>query len=106
MIRGRRGSDSGAPESAQEVKVQGGTEVVKSPKGVMTVEGSSKAVSKSDKAEGERSKSVPSAAEIRRRAFEICIERVGIDCSDLHDWLQAERELREKYKETAIGAKK
>jgi hypothetical protein len=79
---------------------------VKSPSEVMTVEGSSKAVSKSDKAEGERSKSVPSAAEIRRRAFDVCIERVGIDCCDLHDWLQAERELREEYKETAMGAKK
>ena len=78
---------------------------MKSPNEVMTVEGSSKAVSKSDKAQGERSKSVPSAAEVRRRAFEICIERVGIDCCDLHDWLQAERKLREKY-QTAIGAKK
>lgn len=79
---------------------------MKSPNEVMTVEGSSKAVSKSDKAGGERSKSVPSAAEIRRRAFQVCNERVGIDCCDLHDWLQAERELQEKYKEAAIGAEK
>ena len=56
--------------------------------------------------EEERRRGVPSAAEIRRRALEICIERVGIGCCDLHDWLQAERELREKYKKTAIGAEK
>ena len=78
---------------------------MKSPNEVMTVEGSSKAASKSDKTDGEKSKRVQSAPEIRRRAFEICIERVGIDCCDLHDWLQAERKLREKY-QTAIGAKK
>lgn len=79
---------------------------MKSRSEVMNVEGASKAVSKPDKPEGERSKSAPSAAEIRRRAFQICIERVGIDCCDLHDWLQAEREVQEKYKETATGAEK
>jgi hypothetical protein len=35
-------------------------------------------------------------AEIRQRAFEIHIERGGIHGCDLDDWLQAERELREK----------
>ena len=69
---------------------------MKSRDEVVNMEGLSKVVSKSAKAEGERRKSAPSAAEIRRRAFQICIERVGIDCCDLHDWLQAERELREK----------
>jgi hypothetical protein len=69
----------------------------------MNVENEPKA--KADIAAGE-SKSAPSSVEIRRRAFEICVERVGIDCCDLHDWLQAERELQEKYKETAIGRKR
>jgi hypothetical protein len=76
---------------------------MKSRNALMNVAGESKA--RADIAAGE-SKSAPSPEEIRRRAFEICIERVGIDCCDLHDWLQAERELQEKYKETAIGAKK
>lgn len=45
----------------------------------------------------------PSLAEIRERAFEIHIERGGIHGRDLWDrfldWLQAKRELEEKYKE-------
>jgi len=36
--------------------------------------------------------------EIRQRAFEIHCERGGIHGCDLDDWLQAERELLEKYK--------
>lgn len=39
----------------------------------------------------------PSPQEIRQRAFEIHIERGGIHGCDLDDWLQAERELKEKY---------
>jgi hypothetical protein len=35
--------------------------------------------------------------EIRRRAFEIHIERGGIHGCDLDDWLHAERELQEKH---------
>ena len=50
----------------------------------------------SDGAE-ERGKNRPTPAEIRERAFEIHMERDGIHCLDLEDWLQAERELREKY---------
>jgi hypothetical protein len=38
----------------------------------------------------------PSQEEIRRRAFEIHIERGGIHGCDLDDWMQAEKELREK----------
>ncbi|HXE33865.1 MAG TPA: DUF2934 domain-containing protein [Verrucomicrobiae bacterium] len=45
-------------------------------------------------------------AEIRERAFEIHIERGGIHGCDLDDWLQAERELREKYKKSNGGWKK
>ena len=48
----------------------------------------------------ERAKNGPSAEEIRKRAFEIHIERGGIHGRDLWDrfldWLQAERELQEK----------
>jgi hypothetical protein len=49
----------------------------------------------SDNAErGRRNSS--STEEIRQRAFEIYMERGGIHGCDLDDWLQAERELREK----------
>lgn len=48
----------------------------------------------------DRDKNGPSLVEIRQRALEIHTERGG-DASDLEnymeDWLQAERELREKY---------
>jgi hypothetical protein len=46
----------------------------------------------------EQQKNGPSPAEIRRRAFEIHIERGGIHGCDLNDWLDAERELQQKYK--------
>jgi hypothetical protein len=46
----------------------------------------------------EGQKNGPSPAEIRRRAFEIHIERGGIHGCDLEDWLAAERELQQKYK--------
>jgi len=48
----------------------------------------------------ESTKNAPTREEIRKRAFEIHIERGGHGC-DLDDyldrWLQAERELQEKY---------
>jgi len=69
----------------------------------MNAQATSKIVSPTDIAEEERRRS---AAEIRRRAFQVCIERVGIDCSDLHDWLQAERDLREKHKQTGKELKR
>jgi Protein of unknown function (DUF2934) len=88
---------------------QGGTEVMKSQNTVMDVEGASKAASRivflSDIEEEERRHSVPTSEEIRQRAFEIYIERGRIHGSDLGDWMQAERELQEKYKETAKAAK-
>jgi Protein of unknown function (DUF2934) len=46
----------------------------------------------------ERGNNGPSPAEIRQRAFEIHIERGGIHGCDLDDWMQAERELQQKYK--------
>ena len=39
----------------------------------------------------------PTAEEIRKRAFEIHIERGGIHGCDLDDWLQAEGEFHEKF---------
>jgi hypothetical protein len=42
-------------------------------------------------------KNAPTPEEIRKRAFEIHIERGGIHGCDLDDWMQAERELQEKY---------
>jgi hypothetical protein len=45
----------------------------------------------------EEKKNAPSPQEIRKRAFEIHIERGGIHGCDLDDWLQAEHELIEKY---------
>jgi hypothetical protein len=48
----------------------------------------------------ERRKNVPTPDEIRRRALEIHIERGGhgYDLDEyLDEWLQAERELREKH---------
>jgi len=51
-------------------------------------------------------KNGPSPAEIRRRAFEIHIERGGIHGCDLNDWLEVESELQQKYKnEAQINAK-
>jgi hypothetical protein len=46
--------------------------------------------------EQEAAEQTPTFEEIRKRAFEIHIERGGIHGSDLDDWLQAERELKEK----------
>ena len=46
-------------------------------------------------------KKAPTPEEIRLRAFEIYIQRGGIDGCDLDDWLQAERELQELYKNNA-----
>ena len=46
----------------------------------------------------EGQKSGASPAEIRKRAFEIHVERGGIHGCDLNDWLEAERELQQKYR--------
>jgi Protein of unknown function (DUF2934) len=50
----------------------------------------------------ESGKNEPPLAEIRQRAFEIHIERGGIHGCDLDDWLQAERELRERYSKNSV----
>jgi hypothetical protein len=59
-----------------------------------------------DIVEKKRSKSAPTPAEIRERAFEIHIERGGIHGCDLDDWLQAERELHEEFKNQEKGTTK
>jgi Protein of unknown function (DUF2934) len=46
-------------------------------------------------------RSSPSTEEIRQRAFEIYMERGGIHGCELEDWLQAERELQEKYNKSS-----
>jgi DUF2934 family protein len=68
-------------------------------------DGVPKIASQSHIAEEERNSGL-SPAEIRERAFEIHIERGGIHGCDLDDWLQAESELGEKYKNSEEGTKR
>jgi hypothetical protein len=49
---------------------------------------------------------VPTPEEIRQRAYEIHIERGGFYGCDMDDLLQAERELRQKYKNNEKGSRK
>ena len=46
---------------------------------------------------GNAVKDAPTPEEIRKRAFEIHVERGGFHGCDLQDLLQAERELEQKY---------
>jgi len=57
---------------------------------------SSPAVSDSKTAEGR-----PRREEIEVRAFQIYVDRGGAHGQDMEDWMQAERELLEKYGKTA-----
>lgn len=54
----------------------------------------------------ERGKKCPSVAEIRQRAFEIHMELGGLHGCDLDDWLQGERELREKLNNNDVDPRK
>ncbi|MFY9530829.1 MAG: DUF2934 domain-containing protein [Candidatus Acidiferrales bacterium] len=47
----------------------------------------------------------PTREEIEVRAHEFYVERGGAHGHDMDDWLQAERELFEKYQETGRTAK-
>ena len=47
----------------------------------------------------------PTREEIELRAYQIYVERGGAQGHDLDDWLQAERELIEKYAKTGRKAK-
>jgi hypothetical protein len=51
-------------------------------------------------------RSSPSPEEIRQRAFEIYMERRGIYGCELDDWLQAERELREKVQQELCAVRR
>ena len=55
---------------------------------------------------GKKKNDEPSPEEIRKRAFEIHIERGGIHGCDLDDWLHAESELQEKYNQNNDGGPK
>jgi Protein of unknown function (DUF2934) len=50
-----------------------------------------------EKSQPETVPSVPIGEEIELRAYQIYIERGGAHGQDVEDWLQAERELVEKY---------
>jgi len=54
----------------------------------------------------EKGQNGPTLAEIRHRASEIHIEHGGNHGCDLDDWLQAERELQEKYNKINDGRQK
>lgn len=41
----------------------------------------------------------PTSDEIRMRAFQIYLDRGATHGSDVEDWLQAERELQQRFKE-------
>lgn len=47
----------------------------------------------------------PTREEIELRAYQIYVERGGAQGHDLDDWLQAERELNEKYARTGRKTK-
>ena len=47
----------------------------------------------------------PTHEQIELRAHQIYVERGGAHGQDVKDWLQAERELREKYEKTGRMAK-
>ena len=72
---------------------------------LMKVQTMSRSILRSNVAEGSRNNG-PSLTEIREQAFEIHIERGGIHGRDLDDWLQAERELQEKYSKSNDGRAK
>ncbi len=40
----------------------------------------------------------PAREEIERRAYEIYLERGGTEGCEMEDWLQAERELRQRHR--------
>ncbi len=47
----------------------------------------------------------PTREEIELRAHQIYVERGGAAGSEVEDWLQAERELLEKFGKTGVKAK-
>jgi hypothetical protein len=76
-----------------------GGQTVKSQNPTADAHNLSRGIHRSDVPEG-KGKNVPTLDEIHRRTLEIHIERGGhaYDLDEyLDEWLQAERELREKY---------
>lgn len=51
----------------------------------------------------EKLQNLPSREQIERRAYEIYLQRGGVDGSDLADWLMAEEELKASFKESAAS---
>jgi hypothetical protein len=47
----------------------------------------------------------PTREEVELRAHQIYVERGGAHGQDVEDWLQAERELLEKYEKMGLKAK-
>ncbi len=65
----------------------------------------SKAAEKSSaEAAVQTAESHPTRGEIELRAHQIYLERGGAPGQDVDDWLQAERELVEKYGKTGLKA--
>jgi Protein of unknown function (DUF2934) len=46
----------------------------------------------------------PTREEIEQRAYQLYVQRAGAVGSDVEDWLQAERELSQKYGKTGIAS--
>jgi hypothetical protein len=58
-----------------------------------------------EKSQPETVSGVPTGEEIELRAYQIYIERGGAPGQDVEDWIQAERELVEKYGKPVQRAK-
>jgi hypothetical protein len=58
-----------------------------------------------EKSQPQTAPGVPPREEIELRAYQIYIERGGAHGQDVEDWLQAERELVEKYGKPVQKAK-
>ena len=58
-----------------------------------------------EKRQPETVSGVPTGEEIELRAYQIYVERDGAHGQDVEDWLQAERELVEKYGKPVQKAK-
>lgn len=59
----------------------------------------------SPESEPQSVRGAPTREEIEIRAYQIYVERGGTHGQDVMDWLQAERELVEKYSKTGLKAK-
>ncbi len=59
----------------------------------------------SSKSQPQTASGAPAREEIELRAYQIYVERGGAHGQDVEDWLQAERELVEKYGKPVQKAK-